>query len=117
MSDPPVERASKQHEFQPGGDPGGNGESGGSPAGGDAQRGGQWNSEKVAENGGQQDTQDGIAKRRAGIAQCVIGRGVQPAERRSNQADASTRKNAPNVHRVSMLKSPRLVDGAHDDVA
>src|SRR5437879_1678043 len=86
-------------------------------AGLDAQRRGQWNSEKVAENCGQQDAHDGIPKRRLGIAQGVVSRGIQTAKRRGNQADASTRENAPNVHRVSMLESPGLVDGGHDHVA
>ena len=63
------------------------------------------------------DADDGVPKRRPGVAQRVVRRRIQAAERRRKQPDRRAREDGPHVHRVRAAESAGLKQRRGDDIA
>ena len=117
MTDAEADAALEERELDPGSDAGGDGESGYAPPGLDAEEPGKRKSGEIAEGGGENDADDGEAKRSARVAQGVEGGRVEATERGSEQADGGAGQNSPDVDDVGVLELAGLIDSGDDDVA
>src|SRR6266436_9063228 len=76
----------------------------------------QRNGREISKHGRQDDTQDGVAKRRARIFQGVIRGRIKPPERGREQTHRRSCQNPPDVHCVRVRKAARLINRGGNDV-
>jgi len=116
-ADSRVERVPEQQHLDPAHQPGRESQSCGSPHAGNPEPSRQRNREQIAHHGSQQHADEGIPKRCPRVAERVIRRRVQAAERRRKQPDRCACEDGPDVRRVLRPESARLKQRRGDDVA
>ena len=98
LSDAAIQRPPQQRELHPAGDARRRRQARHAPARIDADPSRQRQRARVAEPGGQRHAHHREAQRRARIAQRVVRRRVQPAQRGGQQSDGRPGQDPPHVH-------------------